>query len=311
MRIGVFVSETWDDASEIDEIRARARFAELHGLASGWVPYLPWSLDALASLQAAGEGTQRIELGSAVIPTYLIHPLALARQAATTQAAVGRPITLGIGCSNVAVVEMHGLAYERPARHVRETLEILHAAASSEGQVGYQGELFRVASMFGTPGTTLGPILVGALGPRMLHVAGTWSDGTIATWSNETAVESVIGPGVRDAAKAAGRPEPRVGAVVPVTLTTDLAGARTRAREHFAIYDGLPRYKRMVELGAAKSAADICVVGDEREVRARLQGFCDAGLTDFLAAPFAAGGDRTASWEHTTAFLGSVAEEYA
>ena len=310
MRIGVFVSETWDSGSDIDEIRVRARSAEQHGLASGWVPYLPWSLDALASLQAAGEVTQRIELGSAVIPTYLIHPLALARQAATTQAAVGRPITLGIGCSNVAVVEMHGLAYQRPARHVRETLELLHAAAGSEGQVGYQGELFQVASMFATPGTTLGPILVGALGPQMLHVAGTLSDGTIATWSNEVAIESVIGPGVRDAAKAAGRPEPRVAAVVPVTLTSDSAGARERVREHFAVYDGLPRYKRMVELGGARSAAEVCVVGDEREVRGRLRRFANAGLTDFLAAPFAAGGERTASWEDTTAFMGSVADDY-
>lgn len=310
MRIGVFVSETWDPPSTVAEIRARSRFAEERGLAAGWVPYLPWSLDALPSLQAAGEVTSQIELGTAVIPTYLIHPLALARQAATTQAAVGRPLTLGIGCSNVAVIEMHGLAYERPARHVRETLEVLHAAAAGAGHVDYAGEIFRVAAMYGTPGTTLGPILVGALGPLMLQIAGELSDGTIGTWCNETAIEGTIGPGVRAAASAAGRPEPRVGSVVPVTLTHDTATARERVRAHFATYDGLPRYRRMVEIGGASSAADVCIVGDERAVRARLRGFADAGLTDLLAAPFAAGADRTESWERTTAFLGSVAEEY-
>jgi CheY-like chemotaxis protein len=153
MRIGVFVSETWNGASDLSEVRRRARQAQEQGFASGWVPYLPWSLDALASLQAAGEVTSHLELGTAVIPTYLIHPLALARQAATVQSAIGRPLTLGIGCSNVHVIEMHGLAYERPARHVREYLEVLHRAAESEGSVSYAGELFRVEGLYQVPGS--------------------------------------------------------------------------------------------------------------------------------------------------------------
>ena len=130
----------------------------------------------------------------------------------------------------------------------------------------------------------------------MLRVAGELSDGTLATWSNERAIESVIGPGVREAAKDAGRPEPRVGAVVPVTLTHDVTRAREQVREHFAIYDSLPRYKRMVELGGTTSAAEVCIVGDEAELRRRLRAFSDAGLTDLLAAPFAAGDDRSAAW---------------
>ena len=97
MRVGIFVSETWDAASDVKQVRERARRAEALGFPTGWVPYLPWSCDALASVQAAGEATDRIELGTAVIPTYLFHPLALARQAAPVQAALGRPIALGIG----------------------------------------------------------------------------------------------------------------------------------------------------------------------------------------------------------------------
>ena len=148
MRIGIFVSETWESASPIGEVRERARAAEELGFASGWVPYLPWSLDALSSLQAAGEVTRAIELGTAVVPTYFFHPLALARQAATCAAAIGRPITLGVGCSNQFVVEMHGLSYERPAAHAREYLEVLEAVRqSADGHVAYRGELFRVDAM--------------------------------------------------------------------------------------------------------------------------------------------------------------------
>jgi F420-dependent oxidoreductase-like protein len=304
VQIGIFVSETWDAASPIDEVRERATAAEQLGLASAWVPYLPWSLDALASLQAAGDTTHAIELGTAVVPTYFFHPLALARQAATCAAAVGRPITLGVGCSNQFVVEMHGLAYDRPAAHAREYLEVLEAARqSAEGRVAYRGELFRVDALYATPGTSIGSLLLGALGPQMLRAAGAHSDGTIATWCNERAIERAIRPGLEQAAKEAGRAAPRVAAVVPVAVTDDPPAARARAGEKFAIYDSLPRYRRMVELGGLTSAAEICIAGSARHLRDRLRAFADAGLTDLLAAPLQLGDDRAASWRRTAEAL--------
>ncbi len=307
MRIGIFVSETWDAASPIDEVRERARAAEQIGLASAWVPYLPWSLDALASVQAAGEVTTAIELGTAVVPTYFFHPLALARQAATCAAAVGRPIALGVGCSNQIVVEMHGLAYERPAAHAREYLEVLAAVRQSgDGRVAYRGEQFRIDALYATPATSIGSVLLGALGPQMLRAAGAHSDGTIATWCNERAIEQAIRPALEQAAKHAGRAAPRVAAVVPVVVTEDASAARARAAEKFAIYDSLPRYRRMVELGGLASAADVCIAGDARHLRDRLRAFADAGLTDLLAAPLQLGDDRTACWRHTAEALAAV-----
>jgi 5,10-methylenetetrahydromethanopterin reductase len=308
VRIGIFVSETWDAASPIDEVRERARSAEELGLASGWVPYLPWSLDALASIQAAGEVTRAIELGTAVVPTYFFHPLALARQAATCAAAIGRPITLGVGCSNQIVVEMHGLAYERPAAHAREYLEVLEAVRQSvDGRVAHRGQQFRIDAMYATPGTSIGSLLLGALGPKMLRAAGAHSDGTIATWCNERAIEHAIRPTLEQAAKQAGRAAPRVAAVVPVALADDAAAARARAAEKFAIYDSLPRYRRMVELGGLASAADVCILGSARELRDRLRAFADAGLTDLLAAPLELGGDRGSSWRRTAEALAALA----
>jgi len=307
VRTGIFVSETWDEGSSIDEVRWRAREAEALGFDSAWVPYLPWSLDALSSVQAAGEVTRTVELGTAVVPTYFIHPLALARQAATVAAAVGRPIALGVGCSNQFVVEMHGLAYERPAAHTREYLQVLAGARdSAAGEVQFEGELFRVAGLYGTPGAALGPVLVGALGPLMLRAAGAYSDGTIATWSNERAIERAIRPELERAAKEAGRPAPRVGAVVPVRVTDDPAAGRALAREKFGVFDSLPRYKRMVELGGLESAADVCIVGSSREVADRLRAFADAGLTDLLAAPLLDGGERRESWKRTAEVLAAA-----
>lgn len=316
MRIGMFVSETWGPGSGIDEIRERATVAEALGFSSAWVPYLPWSLDALTSMQAAGEATERIELGAAVIPTYFFHPLALARQAATTQAAIGRPIHLGMGCSNPAVVAMHGLPFERPARHVREYLEILGAAfelgakpagpREQAGFVQYAGDFFELGSIYGTPSVgPMGSVLVGALGPHMLRAAGTYSDGVIATWSDEGAIEREIAPPVLAAAKAAGRGAPRIAGVVAVAVVPSgrTAAARDTAQAEFAFYEGNMPYQRVVEASDAGRIGDICVIGDEDEVARRLGRFRDAGMTDFLAAPFAVEGS---DWNFTASKLAEI-----
>jgi alkanesulfonate monooxygenase SsuD/methylene tetrahydromethanopterin reductase-like flavin-dependent oxidoreductase (luciferase family) len=161
--------------------------------------------------------------------------------------------------------------------------------------------------MYATPGTSIGSLLLGALGPKMLRAAGAHSDGTIATWCNERAIEHAIRPTLEQAAKQAGRAAPRVAAVVPVALADDAAAARARAAEKFAIYDSLPRYRRMVELGGLASAADVCILGSARELRDRLRAFADAGLTDLLAAPLELGGDRGSSWRRTAEALAALA----
>lgn len=315
MRIGIFVSEPWGPGSTVAEIRRRARRAEELGFQSGWVPYLPWSLDALASVQAAGDATDRIELGTAVIPTYLFHPLALARQAATVEAAIDRPLHLGIGCSNEAVISMHGLAYERPARHVQEVLEIIGSALDvgaaptgereAAGLVQYAGELFRVASVYGTPGAKrTGSLLVGALGPKMLEATGRFADGTITTWSNARAIREAIAPSLEKAASAAGRPSPRIAGVVPVIVTDDVAGARVQAQQSFGIYESLPRYRRMMDIGKADQVCDVCVIGNPDSVAEQLFELESAGMTDFLAAPLSFG---DAGWDATAEQLAGIA----
>ena len=316
MRVGIFVSEAWGAASPIEEIRDRAVTAESLGFPSAWVPYLPWSLDAITSMQAAGEATDRIEIGAAVIPTYFFHPLALARQAATAQAAIGRPIHLGIGCSNPAVVAMHGLPFERPARHVREYLEILGAALEAgakpagvreqAGFVQYAGDFFELGSIYGTPSAQpLGSVLVGALGPHLLRAAGRYSDGVIATWSDEGAIEREILPPVVEAAKAAGRSAPRIAGVVAVAVvpTGRRDAARDAAQAEFAFYEGTMPYQRIVEASDAARIGDICVIGDEEEVARRLGRFRDAGMTDFLAAPYTVEGS---DWAFTAGKLAEI-----
>lgn len=316
MRVGIFVSETWGPGSTLDEIRARAVQAERLGYPSAWVPYLPWSLDAFASMQAAGAATSRIEIGSAVIPTFFFHPLAMARQAVTAQAAIGRPLHLGIGCSNPAIVAMHGLAFERPARHVQEYLEILNAAfevgakpagpREQAGFVQHAGEIFELGSIYGTPGAApMGSVLVGAIGPKMLEVTGTFADGVIGTWCDEGAIERDVAPPVRAAAKAAGRRAPVVASVIATAIVprARTEEAREAAQAEFGFYEQNMPYKRVIDSGDAERIADVAVIGDEEEVARRLRAYRDAGLTDFLAAPYTVAG---ASWASTAEKLASL-----
>lgn len=316
MRVGIFVSETWGPGSTIDEIRDRAARAEALGFAGAWVPYLPWAPDAMASMQAAGQATSRIEVGSAVIPTFFFHPLALARQAATVQSAIGRPIHLGVGCSNPAIVAMHGLPFERPARHVREYLEILNAAfevgakpagpREQSGFVQHAGEIFELGSIYGTPGATgMGSVLVGAIGPKMLEVTGTFADGVIGTWCDEGAIERHVAPPVRAAAAKAGREAPVIASVIATAIVpkSRVAEARDAAQAEFGFYEQNMPYKRVIDAGDAARIGDVAVIGDEEEVSRRLRAYRDAGLTDFLAAPYSVAG---ASWASTAEKLAAL-----
>jgi len=173
MKIGIFVSDTGGERTGVEELQRRAQWVEENGFTSAWVPQIPWSLDALTALTLAGRATTRIELGTAVVPTYPRHPLALAQQALSTQAVCGGRLALGIGPSHPVVIErMFGLHYDRPASHTREYLQVLGAATNGGGQVTFHGEHFDVDALLDVPGGESMPVLVAALAPLMLRVAG-------------------------------------------------------------------------------------------------------------------------------------------
>jgi F420-dependent oxidoreductase-like protein len=242
--------------------------------------------DALTLLAVAGSQVPGIGLGTGVVPVYPRHPMMLAQQALTVQAATGNRLLLGVGLSHQVVVEgMWGMSYERPAAYMKEYLAslmpLLHGeAVRSEGQ--------RVTTNAYAPleigGVEAPPVLVAALGDTMLGLAGRVADGTI-TWMTGTAtIGGHIAPTITAAADAAGRPAPRVVVSLPIAVTADPDAARERMNEAFAIYPNLPAYKAMLDKEGAAVAGDIGFVGDEEAVAASIAKLADAGATDFVAA---------------------------
>ncbi len=310
MRIGVFIGDVSGGRTTVDALLASARDAEARGFTCGWVPHIPWSLDGLTALALAGQVTTRIELGTAVMPTYPRHPLAMAHQALSTQAATNGRLALGVGPSHPVVIEsMYGLTYDAPARHTREYVEVLRVAFAGTGYVEYHGKFFDVSSMLEVPGASPAPILIAALAPLMLQVAGEVADGTITYWANERALGDHVVPRITRAADAAGRPQPRVVLGLPVGVTDDPEAGRARAARLFDAYNAIPTYQRIMGRGGDAAPEDIAAIGTEADVEARLRVYADAGATDLCAAPLGLDEDREASTRRTLDLLASLAPD--
>ncbi|HKY16050.1 MAG TPA: TIGR03564 family F420-dependent LLM class oxidoreductase, partial [Microthrixaceae bacterium] len=251
------------------------------------------------------------EMGTGVLVTYACHPTLQASRAVATADAMGGPgrFTLGLGPSHQPVIQhMFGLSYDTPGRHTDEYIQIVTALLRG-GSVSFAGEEFRVNAMTPPPpdGAQI-PVLVAALGPRLLRVAGEHAEGTVTWMANATAIETHVAPRIGKAASAAGRPEPRIVVGLPVAVHDDIDEARGVAAEQFAMYGTLPNYQRILEHGKADGPGAAAIIGDEASVSAQITALFEAGASDVWAAPFPVGDDRSASRARTRALLGELAK---
>ena len=280
MRIGIFSSD-----STIDSIVAAAREAEEQGFATYWMSQI-FGLDALTTLAIVGREVPRIELGTAVVPTYPRHPMTIAAQALTVQAASGGRLVLGIGLSHKMVIEnMFGYSFEKPVRHMREYLSAL-APLIRDGAVQYTGETLTANLSVDIAGSSPCPILLAALGTQMLELAGQVADGTCTWMTGPATLAEHTTPTITKAAAEAGRPAPRISASLPVRVTTDVDAAREQASRVFQIYGMLPSYRAMLDREGAEGPADVAIIGDEATVRTAIQRVAESGATDFVAVEF-------------------------
>jgi F420-dependent oxidoreductase-like protein len=273
--------------NSIDGAIKQAADLKRRGLTSVWLPQI-FGLDALTTLAVIGREVPDIELGTAVIPTYPRHPQALAMQALTTQAAIGNRLALGIGLSHQLVIEgMYGMSFDKPARHMREYLSILNPLLHGEN-ASFSGDTLTWRGMgpLDVAGAEPPTLLLAALAPRMLELAGTQADGTITWMTGPSTVGDHIVPSITAAAKAAGRAAPRVVVGLPVSVTANPDAARESASNVFAIYGQLPSYRAMLDREGAAGPADVAIVGDENTVGKEIQRVFDSGATDFIAAVF-------------------------
>ena len=287
MKIGIGIGEIGGHAATLDDLIAQAQRAERDGFASGWLANI-FGIDALTAIALIGRATSRLALGTAVVPTFSRHPVAMAQQALTVQVATGGRFSLGIGLSHQVVIEsMFGLSFAKPFTHMKEYLAAL-APLIRSGNVSVDGSQYSVHASVAVPGSSPCPILLAALAPKMLALAGSEADGTVTWMTGPTTLRAHTIPRITEAAAAAGRPAPRIVVGLPIAVTTAVDAARERARHVFRMYGMMPSYRAMLDREGVEAPGDVAIIGDEDAVGEQLQQLAAIGVTEFLAVPFPA-----------------------
>jgi len=314
MRVGLMIGpERGRYRTKVERLQADARWAEEAGLATVWIPQIPDEFDALTAATLVGAVTSRIEVGTAVVPVQPRHPIALAQQVLSVQAVCEGRLAVGLGVSHHWVIdEMLGLPYERPVATMRAYLDVLGRALAGPGPVDVENEFFRVHNPLDITDITPTPVLLAALGPRMLALCGERAEGTILWMADERAIATHVVPNLTRAAEAAHRPAPRVVAGIPVCLCADdeIEAAVARTNRILAEAEVSPNYQKLLDHGDARTVGDILVAGGEAAIVRRLQRFADAGVTDISVRVVPIGENREeliSSSKRTRDLLGALA----
>jgi len=289
----------------LDVVVDRIRRADVDGFPIVWT-HQALGLDPFVAMAVAAREAPRIEIGTALIPAVLRHPQALAAEALTAQAALGGRLTLGVGMSHPHVVEGRlGLSYARPAEFMREYLEALLPLLRGE-TADVRGKRLTMVGRLDVGDVTPPPVLIGALAPHMLKLAGRLADGTITAATGPRGLAEHVVPSITKAASDAGRPPPRIVSAVVACITDDADAARGRIAATSKPYATMPAFIAMLEREGVASQVDLGLIGDEATARAQAQRFIDAGATE-LAIREAPGTPEEA--ERTRAFLRSLLDE--
>ena len=296
MRLGVMIgAERGDMARKVSKLISDIEWADSAGLATAWMPQVPDDFDLLTMVALMASHSTRIELGTAVVPLQAQHPIALARQALSVHAVSNGRLALGVGPSHHWIIrDMLGLPYDKPAAYTRDYLQVFNAAISGPGPVDVENDTFTVHNPTALGAATPLPVLVAALGPVMLQIAGEHADGTSLWMADEKAIGEHIAPKINKAAAGAGKPAPRIVAGIPVTLcaNSEIDEAKDRANRILAEAETSPNYQRLLDRGDARTVGDLCAAGDEESILKRFKAFADAGVTDLSVRLLPIGDNR-------------------
>lgn len=263
----------------IDQVRTDVDWATSAGFDSYWVSHVV-GVDPVVALAVAAAGDVGIEVGTSVVPTIGRHPIALAQQARTAQQACNGRFVLGVGPSHQIVAEaMYHEPWPRPFERTSEYLDALvplcngDAAAVDGAQIGAHTTL-------DVPCDPV-PVVLAALGPRMLDLAGRVTAGTHVGQTGPRTIAEHTAPRIREAAADAARPEPRIIALVNLCVTDDPESYRQFAAAGANAYGSLPSYRAMLDREGIADPTDLLVVGSSAdEIRAQLEPYVEAGATD-------------------------------
>lgn len=305
MTMGVALNAA-DADNQVDATVRLAREASAAGLRSAWFGQT-FGADSPQLAAIVGREVPGLHVGTSAIPIFGRHPLPVSSQARTAQAATHGRYHLGLALGTKLLTEAgFGLPFERPIARLREFLTALRQLTDT-GTADFHGELLTATTPIpaGVPGSEPGvPLLVAAMGPQALRVSGELADGILPYLAGPRALEEHIVPAVTAAAEAAGRPAPRIVALVHGVVTDDADSVRETAAEQLAFYEQIPSYARVIGLSGGTRAVDVAVIGDEKTVADEVRRYRDAGATEVVFTGTEIAGDTAR--RRTWALLGEL-----
>jgi len=299
--IGLFAAGA---GNAVADAVATARVAADAGLDAVWFPQTA-GLDALTLLAVVAREVPDIRLGSGVVPIQGRHPFALAMQAlAVADAAGPGRFTLGVGVTHASMSEAwYGVPFRGIVDVCTEVVTALGGLLGPERSTGIDGAHVSSHATISAAGAPVPGLVLAALAPRMVELAGRSTDGTITWMTGPTALGRDIVPRLRAAAEGAGRPAPRVVVGIQVCVTDDVPGARERIAPMMGLSAALPVYGRQLAAEGVDDFTELALVGSEDAVTERLQRYREAGMTELCAHVLGTDEERA----RTLAFLRGAA----
>ena len=301
MRIGIMAEPF---AQKLDQIKEEVALAQASGVSTYWLAQI-WRYDALTLIPILAEMAPDVEFASGVVASYLRHPMTLASQALTVSLLTNGKFTLGLGLMHKPLIEgMFEMSFDKPARHMREYLEILLPALEQKN-VDVSGTTVSYHGDMDVPDAPRTPVMLAALGPHMLKLCGSYTDGTIMWMTGPRTLREDVLPKLESAAEQANRQAPRMAVLIPVLITDDIDAGRKQAAETYAVYGEMPSYAAMLEREGFDAPEDYVLVGSEEHVREQISSYEAAGVTDF-GIQIAPSGERARTLE----FVAALAREH-
>jgi F420-dependent oxidoreductase-like protein len=289
--IGVYV--TSNDARQAVE---SIKLAETQGVGAVWLTQAGVAPDSMAVLAAAAAVTQRIKLGTSIIPTWPRPPVLIAQQTLAIAALAPGRFRLGIGPSTQAGMEsLYGVTYRRPMTNLREYLNVL-TGLLHEGRVDFQGTQVKARARL-TPVPDV-PVMASALSPGAFRVCGELSEGAISWMCPWPYLRDTALPALREGAASAGRDSPPIIAHIPVCLSEDRDEVTRAVQEQVGRYGTFPVYQAMFETAGFKDVANgypdalidsLVAWGSEQAIASRLNTLLSEGAGEVLAHPILTG----------------------
>ena len=286
MPTGVVLRPNPSAANLVDDAIATASLAQSAGVDQIWLGQRV-DYDAIGLAGLIGAAVPGLGVGTSVVPVNPRHPLLVASQAQTAQAASHGNFSLGLGLgSHDPERQAFGTSWPDPLGRLREHLTVLRSIFDT-GSVDFHGDQYSAAPAWpvGVAGGTPVPVYVAAMGPRALRVSGELADGTMPFLAGPRTIAEFIEPAIAGAAAEAGRPRPRIIAAVPVLLTSDVDAGRAAATRQLGFYEAIPSYRRAIAREGVDHVADLAAIGSADAVRRHLKRYLDAGATDVVLNP--------------------------